>query len=152
MPPFDVPYTEGVKVGYKWFDAENKEPLFPFGFGLSYTTYAYSGLKVTPAGDGLMVSFSVKNTGKRAGQEIAQVYTSMPASTGEPPKRLIGWDRVELAPGESKTVTVNVEPLYLSIFNEQKDGWQVVGGDYKVMVGGSSKTLPLSGAVKLAGN
>jgi beta-glucosidase len=152
LPPFDVPYTEGVKVGYKWFDAENKEPLFPFGFGLSYTTYAYSGLKVTPAGDGLTVSFSVKNTGKRAGQEIAQVYTSMPASAGEPPKRLIGWDRVELAPGESKTVTVNVEPLYLSIFNVQKDGWQVVGGDYKVMVGGSSKTLPLNGAVKLAGN
>jgi beta-glucosidase len=76
----------------------------------------------------------------------------MPASAGEPPKRLIGWDRVELAPGESKTVTVNVEPLFLSIFNEQKDGWQVIGGDYKVMVGGSSKTLPLSGAVKLAGN
>ena len=152
LPPFDVPYTEGVKVGYKWFDAENKEPLFPFGFGLSYTTYTYSGLKVTPAENGLTVSFSVKNTGKRAGQEIAQVYTSMPSTAGEPPKRLIGWDRVDLGPGESKTVTVNVEPLYLSVFNEQKDGWQVVGGDYKVMVGGSSKTLPLADTVKLAGN
>ncbi len=152
MPPFDVPYPEGVKVGYKWFDAQNKEPLFAFGHGLSYTTYAYSGLKVTPSGNGLTVSFSVKNTGKRAGEEVAQVYASLPGTTGEPPKRLIGWDRVELAPGQSKTVTVNVEPLYLSIFNEQKDGWQVAGGDYKVLVGGSSKALPLTDTVKLAGN
>jgi beta-glucosidase len=152
LPPFDVPYTEGLKVGYKWFDAENKEPLFPFGFGLSYTTYAYSGMKVTPAGNGLTVTFSVKNTGKRGGQEIAEVYASLPAGTGEPPKRLIGWDRVELAPGQSKTVTVNVEPLFLSIFDEQKNGWQVAGGDYKVLVGGSSKTLPLANTVKLAGN
>jgi beta-glucosidase len=152
MPPFDVPYPEGVKVGYKWFDAENKEPLFAFGYGLSYTTFAYSGLKVTPSGNGMTVSFSVKNTGKRAGTEIAQVYTSLPANTNEPPKRLIGWDRVELAPGQSKTVTVNVDPLYLSIFNEQKDGWQLAGGDYKVMVGGSSKALPLSESVKMAGN
>ena len=152
LPPFDVPYTEGLKVGYKWFDAENKEPLFAFGHGLSYTTYVYSALKVTPSGNGLTVSFSVKNAGKRGGTEIAQVYTSLPAGTGEPPKRLIGWSRVELAPGQSKTVTVNVEPLYLSIFNEQKDGWQVVAGDYKVMVGGSSKVLPLTDTAKLAGN
>ena len=152
LPPFDVPYPEGLKVGYKWFDAENKETLFPFGFGLSYTTYAYSGLKVAPSANGVTVSFSVKNTGKRAGTEIAQVYTSLPAGTGEPPKRLIGWDRVELAPGQSKTVTVEVEPLFLSVFNEQKDGWQLVGGDYKVMVGGSSKALPLADTVKLTGN
>jgi beta-glucosidase len=152
MPPFDVPYPEGVKVGYKWFDAENKEPLFAFGHGLSYTTYAYSGLKVTPSGNAMTVSFSVKNTGKRGGDEIAQVYASLPASSGEPPKRLVGWDRVELAPGQIKTVTLNVDPLYLSIFNEQQDNWQVVGGDYKVLVGGSSRALPLSDTVKLAGN
>ena len=77
---------------------------------------------------------------------------SLPAGTGEPPKRLIGWDRVELAPGQSKTVTVDVEPLFLSVFSEQKNSWQVVGGDYKVMVGGSSKSLPLADTVKLAGN
>jgi len=149
--PFDIPYTEGLKVGYKWFDAENKDPLFPFGFGLSYTTYAYSGLKVTPSASGLTVTFAVKNTGRRGGQEIAEVYASLPAA-GEPPKRLIGWDRVELAPGQSKTVTVNVEPLFLSIYDEQRDGWQVAAGDYKVMVGGSSRALPLTGTVKLAGN
>ena len=150
--PFDIPYTEGLKVGYKWFDAENKEPLFPFGYGLSYTTYAYSALKVTPSAGGVSVSFVVKNTGKRGGQEIAEVYASLPAGTGEPPKRLIGWDKVELAPGQSKTVTVAVEPLFLSIFDEPKDGWQMAPGDYKVMVGGSSRTLPLTETVKLAGN
>jgi beta-glucosidase len=152
MAPFDIPYTEGLKVGYKWFDAENKEPLFPFGYGLSYTTYTYSGLKVAAADGGVTVTFSVRNTGKRAGEEIAQVYASLPPGTGEPPKRLIGWDKVELAPGQSKTVSVTVEPLFLSVFNEQRDGWQLVAGDYQVLVGGSSRTLPLTGTVKLAGN
>ena len=107
---------------------------------------------MTPSGNGVTVSFTVKNTGKRGGTEIAQVYASLPSGTGEPPKRLVGWDRVELAPGQSKTVTVNVEPLFLSVFNEQKDDFQVVGGDYKVLVGGSSKTLPLTDTLKLAGN
>ena len=152
MAPFDIPYNEGLKVGYKWFDAENKEPLFPFGYGLSYTTYTYSGLKVAEAGGGVTVTFSLKNTGKRAGREIAQVYAALPAGTGEPPKRLIGWDKVDLAPGQSKTVSVAVEPLFLSVFDEQKDGWKLVGGDYKVLVGGSSRALPLTGTVKLVGN
>ena len=152
LPPFDIPYTEGLKVGYKWFDAENKEPLFPFGFGLSYTAYAYAGLKVTASGNNLTVSFTVTNTGKRAGAEIAQIYASLPAGTGEPPKRLVGWEKVQLAPGESKIVTVAVEPLFLSVFNEQRDAWQVVAGRYKVLVGGSSRTLPLMDMVKIAGS
>ena len=90
LPPFDIPYTEGLKVGYKWFDAENKEPLFPFGHGLSYTTFSYSGLKAAMAGRDLRVSFTVKNTGNRAGAEIAQVYAALPPAAGEPPKRLVG--------------------------------------------------------------
>ena len=94
---FDVPYDEGLKVGYKWYDAENKNPLFPFGFGLSYTTFAYSELKAAP-GNSLDMSFRVKNTGKVAGEEIAQVYLTLPASTQEPPKRLVGWSKVRLAP------------------------------------------------------
>ena len=92
-------------MGYKWYDAEKKPVLFPFGFGLSYTTFAYSGLKITP-GDATTVSFTVKNTGKRAGSEIAQVYASLPESAGEPPNRLVGWTRIDLAPGESKQATV----------------------------------------------
>ncbi len=148
--PFDVPYTEKLQVGYKWYDAQNKEPLFPFGFGLSYTTYAYSDLKVTASGHNVTVSFAVKNTGKRAGKEIAQVYASLPGSTGEPPKRLIGWQKVELAPGASKTVTLTIDPLYLSIFNEARDSFEVAGGEYKILAGASSKTLPLTQTVQIA--
>jgi len=152
LPPFDIPYTEGLKVGYKWFDAEDKQPLFAFGYGLSYTTFAYSALKIGAGGSGLTVSFTVKNTGKRAGAEVSQVYAALPAGTGEPPKRLVGWSKVQLAPGESKAVRVAIEPLFLSIFNVGKDSWQLVGGDYKIMVGGSSRSLPLNATVKVAGN
>ena len=145
-PPFDIPYPEGLKVGYKWFDAENKEPLFPFGFGLSYTTFSYNGLKATPAS----VTFSVKNTGKCAGEEIAQVYAALPAAANEPPRRLVGWSRVQLKPGETKTVTVAIEPLFLSIFNVEKDAWELLPGDYQFFVGGCSRNTPLKAAVKVS--
>jgi beta-glucosidase len=149
-PFFDVHYDEGLKVGYKWYDAENKTPLFPFGFGLSYTTFAYSDLKAT-AGDGIDVTFNLKNTGSRAGEETAQVYLSLPASADEPPKRLVGWSKVALGAGEQKKVTVHVEPLLVSVFNVDKDAWEQTPGDYKVWVGGSSRDLPLSVALTLAG-
>jgi beta-glucosidase len=152
-PSFDVPYDEGLKVGYKWYDAENKTPLFPFGYGLSYTSYAYSDLKAASAGGkGLQVSFNVKNTGSRAGEEIAQVYLTLPASSGEPPRRLIGWSKVELAPSERKNVTVDVDPLLVSVFNVDKNAWEQISGDYTVWVGGSSRDLPLKAALKLGGS
>jgi beta-glucosidase len=146
LPPFQISYDEGLKVGYKWYDAEKKAVLFPFGFGLSYTTYAYSGLSLTP-GDSTTVSFTVKNTGKRAGTEIAQVYASLPDAAGEPPKRLVGWTRVELAPGESKQVSVAVSRDRLTIYDENTDAWKLVQGSYVVRVGGSSQDLPLQQAV-----
>ena len=148
LPAFQTNYDEGLKVGYKWYDTERKTPLFPFGFGLSYTSYAYSNLKVTP-GDHVRVTFAVKNTGPRAGTEIAQVYAALPASAGEPPKRLVGWSRVELSPGESKNVTVEVEPLFLSIFDTKQHGWQRVVGNYTFLVGGSSQALPLKESADL---
>ena len=144
MTPFDIDYTEGLKVGYKWFQAENKQPLFAFGHGLSYTTFAYSGLKAAIDS----VSFTVRNTGKRAGAEIAQVYAGLPAAANEPPKRLVAWEKVQLAPGESKTVTVKLEPKFLSIFNEAKDDWELLPGDYRIFVGGSSDATPLSASVR----
>ncbi len=143
-PTFGITYDEGLKVGYKWYDAEKKPVLFPFGFGLSYTTYSYSGLKVTPGADGTAVTFSVKNTGKRAGVEIAEVYAALPASADEPPKRLVGWSRVALGPGETKDVTVNVSREYLSIYDEAASGWKLVPGEYSFMAGGSSQQLPLT--------
>ena len=148
LPAFQIKYDEGLKVGYKWYDAENKPVLFPFGYGLSYTTYSYSGLKVTP-GDKVTVSFTVQNTGNREGGEIAQVYASLPASTGEPPKRLIGWSKVRLEPGESKEVSVEIDRKYLSIFNVQQNAWQLVPGDYNFMAGSSSQALPLKQSVTL---
>jgi beta-glucosidase len=146
--PLELDYNEGLKVGYKWYDAEGKEPLFAFGYGLSYTSYAYSNLKVKQ-GQAVTVTFNVKNTGARPGAEIAEVYVSLPPSAGEPPKRLVAWDKVQLAPGEAKTLTLTVDPHYLSIFNADKGKWELVAGDYKVWVGSSSRDLPLSETVKI---
>jgi len=148
MPTFEVHYDEGLKVGYKWYDAEKKPVLFPFGYGLSYTTYSYSDLKVTPDKD-TTVTFTVKNTGSRAGSEIAQVYAALPAEAGEPPKRLVGWSKVQLNPGESKQVTVPVPPLYLSIYDVASSSWKRLPGGYTIMAGGSSQDLPLTHKVNL---
>src|SRR5690348_3949465 len=147
-PSSEVHYDEGLKVGYKWYDAENKQVLFPFGYGLSYTTFSYSGLKVT-TGSETTVSFVVKNTGNRTGAEIAEVYAALPANAGEPPKRLVGWDKVHLNAGESKEVSVAVKPLYLSVYDEGSDNWKLVPGSYTFMVGGSSQSLPLTEKVNL---
>jgi len=148
LPAFQTTYDEGLKVGYKWYDAENKPVLFPFGHGLSYTTFAYSKLKVT-RGKNVQVSVTVANTGKVAGVEIAEVYASLPASAGEPPKRLVGWSKVKLNPGESEEVTVDLDPQYLSIFNAEQNAWQLVPGEYTIMAGGSSQNLPLKESIKL---
>lgn len=141
-PTFDATYDEGLKVGYKWYDAEKKPVLFPFGFGLSYTTFAYSGISVAP-GDSTTVSFTVKNSGKRRGTETAEVYASLPEVTAEPPKRLVGWTRVELAPGESKQVSVPVSRDRLRVYDEASDSWKLVPGNYLIRVGSSSQNLPL---------
>lgn len=148
-PPFPIRYTEGLKVGYKWFDAEHEQPLFPFGFGLSYSTFEYSHLRAEMGGKDLKVSFSVRNASGRAGTEIAQVYLSFPTGSGEPPKRLVGWARVALRAGEARTVTVGIKPLYLSIFDTQRDHWRIYPGRYTVYVGSSSRQLPLSARVRL---
>lgn len=143
-PTFSVRYDEGLKVGYKWFDAENKPVLFPFGLGLSYTTFSYSRLRAKREGGNFSVSFEITNTGKRAGTEVAEVYASLPKDAGEPPHRLVGWSRVELAPGASKDVTVNIPAKYFSIFVEDADRWKLVPGNYTVLAGGSSRDLPLT--------
>jgi beta-glucosidase len=148
MPPFQTYYDEKLKVGYKWYDAEKKPVLFPFGFGLSYTSYAYSGLKVTSAAE-LTVSFTVKNTGSRAGTEIAQVYASLPDSAGEPPKRLIGWACVELAAGESREIAIPINRDRLTIYDEASDNWKLVPGGYSILAGSSSRDLPLDKQITL---
>jgi beta-glucosidase len=148
LPSFDVNYTEGARVGYKWFESEKKEPLFPFGFGLSYTAYAYSNLKVDEKQK--QVSFTVKNTGPRAGAEVAQVYVQLPSAANESYNRLVAWDRIPLASGESKTLTVPLNSLCLSIFDTQKNAFTQLPGDYKIQVGPSSRDLPLTATLKVA--
>ena len=127
-PTFTVHYTEGLKVGYKWYESENKPVLFPFGFGLSYTTFSYSDLHVE-SGATPTLTFTVKNTGDRAGQEVAEVYAGLPASTNEPPKRLVGWSKVQLNAGESKQVRITIPDLYLSIYDEQQSGLEAGAGN-----------------------
>ncbi len=146
-PPFDLTYTEGAAVGYKWFESTHRQPLFPFGFGLSYTTYAYSGLAIDNATR--TVRFTVRNTGQRKGTEIAQVYAALPATARESYKRLAAWQRVTLAPGESKEVTLPLNPLYLSVFDTGKDTWQLLPGDYKITAGASSTDPALTGILHL---
>jgi len=142
-PTFNVSYDEGLRVGYKWYDSEHKPVLSPFGYGLSYTTYSYSGLKVNAGKDATTVTFTVKNTGARAGAEISEVYAALPPSAEEPPKRLVGWTKLHLNPGESRQASVTVDNRYLSIFDESIDAWKLVPGTYTFMVGGSSEDLPL---------
>ncbi|HZD32544.1 MAG TPA: glycoside hydrolase family 3 C-terminal domain-containing protein [Candidatus Angelobacter sp.] len=142
---YAINYDEGPEVGYKWYEAQNKQPLFPFGFGLSYTTCAYSGLSVDSAAR--TVSFTVKNTGTRAGTEIAEVYARLPKGADEPFKRLAGWKGVTLAPGESQTVSVALDPRVLQTFNEANDSWNLAPGDYAVFVGPSSDSASLTGSL-----
>ncbi len=148
LPPFQISYDEGLKVGYKWYDAEKKPVLFPFGYGLSYTTYSYSNLKVD-AGEKIRASFTVQNTGTRAGAEIAEVYASLPTAADEPPKRLVGWSNVKLKAGESREVVVEIDRQYLSVFDAGAHGWKLVPGEYSFLVGGSSQNLPLKEAITL---
>ena len=139
---FDVDYDkDGAAVGYKWFEMKHLSPLFPFGFGLSYTRYAYSGLTVDR--DGRTATLTVRNTGQRAGIEIAQVYAVLPKASGEPYKRLVGFARVELAPGASKRVAIPLNPLCLSIYDVSKDAMVRVPGSYTILAGPSSADTPL---------
>jgi beta-glucosidase len=142
---YAVHYDEGAKVGYKWYEVQNKKPLFAFGFGLSYTTYAYSDLSVDPATK--TARFTVKNTGKRPGSEIAEVYVKLPAVADESFKRLVGWKRVALVPGESETIAVEVDDRVLKVFDEESNAWSMTTGEYQVLVGSSSDNTPLSASL-----
>jgi len=150
-----VYYSEGLQVGYRWYDAQNIEPRFPFGFGLSYTEFSISKLEATPkTTDGtkpLEVQFFVQNTGQRAGAEVAQVYLGFPSVAGEPPKRLVAFEKVWLEPGEKKKVQLIVDPAAtshpLGIFDSDAQQWKVVDGDYQVYVGNSSANIVLSDSI-----
>jgi beta-glucosidase len=150
---FVARYSEGLGVGYRGYDQLGIEPLFPFGYGLSYTNFTYTQLQIKPdMTDGskpLEVSFTLTNTGECVGAEIAQVYLGLPASTSEPPRRLVGWAKVQLDPGEAKEVRVMLEPNStsrpLSYWNVHSNSWEVASGTYQLFVGASSRDIRLTG-------
>ena len=151
-----VQYSEGIDVGYRWYDAKDITPLFPFGYGLSYTRFAFSGLRVSRAvTDGtadVRVSATVTNTGRRAGSDVAQLYLGDPASSGEPPRQLGGFQRVDLAPGASARVSFTLTPQQMSWWSDSANGWTQTAGTYSVSVGDSSALagLPLRGTFSMA--
>ncbi|MGE5562061.1 MAG: beta-glucosidase family protein [Bacillota bacterium] len=150
MDAFALPYPEGAAVGYKWMDLRKLQPLFPFGHGLSYTSFAYGPISATPTGDGrVRVHFTVRNTGKRAGMAVGQVYASPAAGGWEAPKRLVAFDKVELAPGASKSVDVEVDPRLLASFDEAGHAWNVAPGRYSFMLGASSRDIRANTSVAL---
>ncbi len=147
-----VPYGEGLAIGYRALDQADKTPLFPFGFGLSYTTFAYSALSLTGGASGaLEVSFTLANTGSHAGSEIAELYLSFPADSGEPPKVLRGFTRVTLDAGEARTVTIELTPRAFGCWDASAHHRFVPSGTYQVAVGGSSRDLPLSAELQVSG-
>jgi beta-glucosidase len=162
-----VRYSEDLQMGYRWYEATGTEPIFPFGHGLSYTTFTYSDLSVTEvrASDGhttLRVDYTITNTGERAGMETSQVYLTLTDEAGEPAKRLVGFDKIELDAGESKQLSVLIEsnasnhpfsyfqPDDADDLSNWADGaWVTPDGSYTVHVGGSSADTPLEETVEL---
>jgi beta-glucosidase len=146
----NVTYSEKLEIGYRWYDAQNQQPLFPFGYGLSYTNFAFGHLKVSPRPDRhgrVTVSVNVRNTGSRTGAEVAQVYVTAPASAGEPPRQLKGFAKVTLRPGQTKRVTLRLDGRAFSVWDTAAQRWRTAGGRHVVAVGDSSRNLPLSASV-----
>jgi beta-glucosidase len=141
-------YREGVFVGYRHFDANALEPLYPFGFGRSYTRFEYTDLRVSTRGAGseiaIEVRFAVRNVGDRAGAEIAQLYVhDVEASVARPPRELKSFARLDLSPGDSREVALTLGYRDLAFFDEAARAWTVEPGEFEVQVGSSSRDLPL---------
>jgi len=142
-------YSEGLKVGYRWYDSQGIEPLFPFGFGLSYTTFAVKNLRGKATSGGVKLALDVSNTGQRAGAEVPQLYVGMPAATGEPPKRLAGYQKISLDPGQTKSSSMTLGRRAFSYWDTLAGSWTANPGCYSVLAGTSSRDLPLHGKVAL---
>jgi Fibronectin type III-like domain len=151
-------YSEGMLVGYRWYDAKRIAPLFPFGFGLDYTTFAYRGLKVAAARPGresdptvATASIEVTNTGSRAGGDVPQLYIADPAATGEPPLQLKGYDKVTLAPHQTDRVSFAIDQRALSYWSTRRHGWRVARGCYGVMVGRDERDIAARATISVDG-
>jgi beta-glucosidase len=145
----DVYYDEGLLVGYRWYDATDSTPLFPFGYGLSYTSFRISNLSVSRSHDQLVATVNVTNNGSRAGADVAQLYVASPASANEPPRQLKAYTKVSLAPGQSRKVRFTVDVASLASWDNSSTGWTVHKGTYRVYVGDSSRNLPTQADIKI---
>ncbi len=149
-----VVYGEGIFVGYRHYDAKNVEPLFPFGYGLSYTSFEYSNFKVSPtkakAGDEIKVSIDIKNTGKVAGKEVVQVYVSdVTSSVPRPPKELKAFKKVALNPGQKKKVEFKLTEEAFAFYDVKQKDWVVEPGEFEILVGSSSRDIRAKGKLNL---
>jgi beta-glucosidase len=145
--PFDVAYSEGADVGYRWFERQNLKPLFPFGFGLSYTSFTLDKFSAT-GNDSVIATINVTNTGTREGSETVQLYATPPAPGAV--ARLVGWSKASLKPGESKTVAIKVEPRLLASFDGKAGLWRIAAGSYTLGVGTSVSNITASASVAVA--
>jgi len=154
-----IRYSEGLQMGYRWFQGQGIEPLFPFGHGLSYTTFDLSDVAVSPSVSGgddvIEITATLTNTGTRAGADVVQVYVGIPVA-GQPPKRLVGFSKVTCEPGESKAVSVRIDPAAshhpLGVWDYAEKRFKVVSGDYAFYVGTSSADTPHGGLVHVRDN
>lgn len=152
-----IQFSEGLNVGYRGYEAFNIPPLFPFGFGLSYTNFEISKLVVTPkTSDGthpILVQFFVENTGDRAGAEVPQVYVGLPSNLGEPPKRLVAFEKIWLNPGEKRKVQISIDPKAatqpFSYWDSDAHAWKIGEGAYQFYVGNSSANIVENDAVRI---
>ncbi|HXO25494.1 MAG TPA: glycoside hydrolase family 3 C-terminal domain-containing protein, partial [Streptosporangiaceae bacterium] len=147
-----VTYSEGVDIGYRWYQSQNITPLFPFGYGLSYTKFSFSNLKVGAfnANGAATVTATMTNTGSVAGADVAQMYVGDPAASQDPPEQLAGFQRTTLTPGQSATVSFPLTVHDLASWSAADNAWQAQAGTYSISVGDSSASLPLTGSTSLA--
>jgi beta-glucosidase len=147
-----VTYSEGVNIGYRWYQSQNITPAFPFGFGLSYTKFSFSNLNVGAfnADGNATATATVTNTGSTAGADVAQMYVGDPAASQDPPEQLRGFDRVTLNPGQSTTVSFPLNIHDLAAWSGTDNQWEARAGTYSIKVGDASNNLPLTGSTSLS--
>jgi beta-glucosidase len=148
IPRFDVDYVEGADVGYRWYQKQNETPLYPFGYGLSYTRFAYYALRPVP-GHPFSVQFTIANLGKVAGADVPQLYAAVSSHGGPPIRRLVGFQRIELEPGERRAVTLTIDPRLLADYDIAAHGWRIAGGVVPVIVGHHAGDTVLRGMLQL---
>eukprot|EP00052_Salpingoeca_macrocollata_P030898 m.321336 g.321336 ORF g.321336 m.321336 type:complete len:671 (+) comp25271_c0_seq1:62-2074(+) len=148
--PTHVNYTEGLAVSYRWYQQHNVDPAYPFGFGLSYTTFVFHNLSIAVQQDqSVLITATIQNTGQRTGKEVAQVYVDFPASAAEPPGQLKGFEKVQLAPGATAPLTFTIPSHDLSVWSVEQHAWQLARGNFTVRLGASSRDHRLVGTFTL---